>query len=283
MTPPPLPPIPPLLHATVKELEHQRRIQQESAVPLYHFPHDLYDLLETMGQWGLESVIAWMPDGRSFKIDDHLRFETQFLHLFFNEMKSYRSFRRQLNNYGIYQDRGNQTYSHEFLVRGQRNLCYKIVRRKKSRYRPSIAPTAGARPRDLSLSSSSSNPFSSSASSSMTANNTLGGAKSAHPNSGETTSSHPNFIHFAPNPIDFETIAETLKNYHNDPLRSFLADQHWGDLPNNISPFQIVDDIIATFRQPPEIRLQSLDHVPSTEHVGQGGEGSNMVRSRTKL
>eukprot|EP00536_Pseudo-nitzschia_multiseries_P016910 jgi/Psemu1/313721/fgenesh1_kg.1284_\ len=179
----------------------------------------------------------WMPNGHSFKITDYSQFEKYVLPIYFDEIKSYRSFRRQLNNYGIYHDRGTQTYSHEFLVRGQRKLCDKISRKKRSRYRPRGGSTAAARPRDLSSSYSSSSDL----------NITLNGTTMTHPKYNNT---------YEPNPVDFEMIANSANNYRNHPLRSFVTDQHWRGLPNGISPFQIVGEIIATFRRPQETRRQ---------------------------
>jgi hypothetical protein len=69
------------------------------------FPYRMYDLLEAAEQDGFEEIISWLPDGKAFKIHSRLAFETKVLPVYFPTMTSYKSFRRQLNLYGIYQDR----------------------------------------------------------------------------------------------------------------------------------------------------------------------------------
>ena len=133
-----------------------------------HFPHKMYDLLEDVERKGLDDIVSWLPDGKSFKIHSQIGFEQSIMPLYFSGMSSYKSFRRQLNLYGIYQHRHrpNQdangkwkpkyllppnvehvslplltlstirivftltAYSHELLIRGQRHLCDKIARKK---------------------------------------------------------------------------------------------------------------------------------------------------------
>jgi len=70
-----------------------------------HFPHKMYDLLEDVGRKGLDDIVSWLPDGKSFKIHDQVRFEQSIMTMYFSGMSSYKSFRRQLNLYGIYQHR----------------------------------------------------------------------------------------------------------------------------------------------------------------------------------
>ena len=70
-----------------------------------HFPHKMYDLLEDVGSKGLDDIVSWLPDGKSFKIHDQVRFEQSIMTMYFSGMSSYKSFRRQLNLYGIYQHR----------------------------------------------------------------------------------------------------------------------------------------------------------------------------------
>lgn len=70
-----------------------------------HFPHKMYDLLEDVERKGLEDIVSWLPDGKSFKIHSQIGFEQSIMPLYFSGMSSYKSFRRQLNLYGIYQHR----------------------------------------------------------------------------------------------------------------------------------------------------------------------------------
>jgi len=100
-----------------------------------HFPHKMYDLLEDVERKGLDDIVSWLPDGKSFKIHSQFGFEQSIMPMYFSGMSSYKSFRRQLNLYGIYQHRHrpNQdanAYSHELLIRGERHLCDKIARKK---------------------------------------------------------------------------------------------------------------------------------------------------------
>jgi len=70
-----------------------------------HFPHKMYDLLEDVERKGLDDIVSWLPDGKSFKIHSQIGFEQSIMPLYFSGMSSYKSFRRQLNLYGIYQHR----------------------------------------------------------------------------------------------------------------------------------------------------------------------------------
>merc|ERR1711865_609731 len=95
-----------------------------------------YDLLEEVTRQGLESIIAWSTGGTTFTIHNQSAFEQWIMPLYFSGMSSYKSFRRQLNLYGIYQHRHRPTqdanaYSHEYFIRGRRELCDLIERRKK--------------------------------------------------------------------------------------------------------------------------------------------------------
>ena len=70
-----------------------------------HFPHKMYDLLEDVEQKNLDDIVSWLPDGESFKIHSQVGFEQTIMPMYFSGMSSYKSFRRQLNLYGIYQHR----------------------------------------------------------------------------------------------------------------------------------------------------------------------------------
>ena len=70
-----------------------------------HFPHKMYDLLEDVERKGLDEIVSWLPDGKSFKIHSQIGFEQSIMPMYFSGMSSYKSFRRQLNLYGIYQHR----------------------------------------------------------------------------------------------------------------------------------------------------------------------------------
>ena len=74
-----------------------------------HFPFKMYDLLEEVTRQGLESIIAWSTGGTTFTIHNQSAFEQWIMPLYFSGMSSYKSFRRQLNLYGIYQHRHRPT------------------------------------------------------------------------------------------------------------------------------------------------------------------------------
>mmetsp|Transcript_10447 Transcript_10447/g.21995 ORF Transcript_10447/g.21995 Transcript_10447/m.21995 type:complete len:343 (-) Transcript_10447:368-1396(-) len=111
-----------------------------------HFPHKMYDLLEDVEQKNLDDIVSWLPDGESFKIHSQVGFEQTIMPMYFSGMSSYKSFRRQLNLYGIYQHRHRpkqdpNAYSHKLLIRGQRHLCDKIARKKTNPPSKSKAPS----------------------------------------------------------------------------------------------------------------------------------------------
>lgn len=240
-----------------------------------HFPHKMYDLLEDVERKGLEDIVSWLPDGKSFKIHSQIGFEQSIMPLYFSGMSSYKSFRRQLNLYGIYQHRHrpNQdanAYSHELLIRGQRHLCDKIARKKtnppgkksgssnknnaKKRERDSLVATIDQRnfknaeetmagkQEDmlLPISSMSNNTMSMQASlNDMVRRNMM--RKSMYDDA--TT---------RPNPIDVANM-NPVNNFNrtfdqNNVFDSFMG-QCWDDLPNNVSSSQVVDEIIATFQK----------------------------------
>mmetsp|Transcript_25594 Transcript_25594/g.27483 ORF Transcript_25594/g.27483 Transcript_25594/m.27483 type:complete len:382 (-) Transcript_25594:585-1730(-) len=109
--------------------EHNRILEQHlSEWKPEHFPHKMYDLLEDVEHKGFDNIVSWCSDGKSFKIHNQIAFEQRIMPLYFSGMSSYKSFRRQLNLYGIYKHR--HAYSREFLARGHRHLCDLIGRKK---------------------------------------------------------------------------------------------------------------------------------------------------------
>ncbi len=66
------------------------------------FPLKLYDFLEVAtSNDKLSSVVSWLPDGRSFNVHDQVLFTKLIIPKYFAGMCHYKSFRRQLNLYGI--------------------------------------------------------------------------------------------------------------------------------------------------------------------------------------
>jgi HSF-type DNA-binding len=66
------------------------------------FPLKLHDFLEyATSDEKLSSIVSWLPDGRSFNVHDQVLFTKLVIPKYFGGMCHYRSFRRQLNLYGI--------------------------------------------------------------------------------------------------------------------------------------------------------------------------------------
>lgn len=255
--------LPPLVKATVEELKLQRQqqLEQELSSPPNSFPYELYDLLQHVDRNGLGFIISWTIDGKSFRIHDHVSFEKTILPIYFKGMSSYRSFRRQLNNYGIYQDRVSRTYSHKFLVRGKRMLCSKIVRDINHRYRPKANMSGtGKLPREKQ-------PSQNICSSHSPSNNANDCSSSTNIKNSDDALFSENQVTaqtiLSPNPVDFESINRNRKknnnypsnsDYDNNTLQSFLRDQYWANLPGNLLPIDVVNEIIVTFSSPEQQR-----------------------------
>jgi len=204
-------------------------------------------------------------------------------------MSSYKSFRRQLNLYGIYQHRHrpNQdanAYSHELLIRGQRHLCDKIARKKtnppgkskgssssknvygnekgcnnKKRNRSSLL--AMMEQRNMKMSSEGVGQHDSKLSDvNMRAVPTLSKSSNsidAMRRNMLMKSIYDDEVSTRPNPVDINKISNGIGNGNNlhfnnnndNNVFQSFMSQYWEDLPNNVSSSQVVDEIIATFQQ----------------------------------
>jgi hypothetical protein len=68
------------------------------------FPYKLHYLLEHASPLkGLDRVISWTPCGTAFTVHNICAFATIVMPIYFPGMASYKSFRRQLNLYGMTQ------------------------------------------------------------------------------------------------------------------------------------------------------------------------------------
>lgn len=97
------------------------------------FPGKLHDMLCYVESHGLQSIISWNFDGRSFMIHDPEKLLT-VLPLFFEQTK-YRSFRRQLNMWHferILDGPNRDSFHHPFFLRGNKQLCSYMSRDAKS-------------------------------------------------------------------------------------------------------------------------------------------------------
>jgi len=239
---------------------------------------------EDVEQKGLDDIVSWLPDGKSFKIHSQIGFEQSIMPLYFSGMSSYKSFRRQLNLYGIYQHRHrpNQdanAYSHELLVRGQRHLCDKIARKKtnppskkgssssknntceksinsnKKRDRSSLVAMIDQRNNRHSGESQVGKQEAAAVPSSITSINAVKMQASLNVimRRNMLVKSIYDDVLTRPNPVNLDNMNNQRKSFNrtignNNVFHSFMG-QYWDDLPNNMSSSQVVDEIIATFQQ----------------------------------
>jgi hypothetical protein len=119
----------------LKNLDLSKIIKRGSKKPrrrklINPFPIKLYQMLQEAAQNGREDIVGWAPDGLSFQVHDSERFVTEVLSLHFNQTK-YKSFQRQLSFYGFKRRVDGSvdgSYSHNFFIRGNKEMCKKIVR-----------------------------------------------------------------------------------------------------------------------------------------------------------
>lgn len=108
------------------------RASSSCAEKKLQFPWKLHQVLDEAESAGFSSVIAWMSDGKSFKIFNKRRLESEVMPTRFSSSK-FKSFQRSLNLWGFRviqsgNDKG-QCY-HPLFVRGKPNLCFKMDRTK---------------------------------------------------------------------------------------------------------------------------------------------------------
>jgi hypothetical protein len=109
------------------------------------FPYLLYDLLEDAEMKGFESIVSWLPGGNSFKVHDHKSFMQSTMPRYFKQTR-YKSFQRQLNFYKFARAAGGPNkgaYSHQYLIRGKRELCQLL---RRNRVRAELPPTRAKLP-----------------------------------------------------------------------------------------------------------------------------------------
>jgi hypothetical protein len=99
----------------------------------FAFPFKVHAMLEDVEEEGNDSIVSWLPDGKSFRIHKPKEFAEYLVPRYFNQIK-YRSFQRQLHMYGFERimDEGSQGggayYYHKLLVRGNSGLCRHMTR-----------------------------------------------------------------------------------------------------------------------------------------------------------
>ena len=111
--------------------ENTLRLYREDSVG-GPFPLKLQIVLKVTEKLGQQSIISWLPHGRSFMIHRPREFEQEVMGKFFKQTKL-TSFRRQLNLYDfqrISHGRDAGSYYHELFHRGRPLLAKRMVRRK---------------------------------------------------------------------------------------------------------------------------------------------------------
>jgi hypothetical protein len=146
-------------------------VQQNSQSPQQGnvlFPWKLHEMLRDCEQEGNSHIVAWLPDGKAFKVQKASEFVAKILPSYFKQTK-YKSFQRQLNLWGFErmtqngQEKG--AYFHKNFLRDQPSLCRFLSRQRakkatevtankiKTRLNPT---TVGSSPMKALLSDSSS-------------------------------------------------------------------------------------------------------------------------------
>ena len=96
------------------------------------FPYKLHDMLDHAEISHVEHIVSWQMQGKAFKIHRPDLFLVTILPQFFSHAK-YESFQRQLNLYGFIRiPKGPMKgcYHHPLFIKGGRNLCKQMVRKK---------------------------------------------------------------------------------------------------------------------------------------------------------
>ena len=99
------------------------------------FPSKLHSILERSGSLGEESIISWLPSGKAFNIHNPKEFARVIMPLYFHPKTKYKSFLRQLYNYGFVRVKDRSSvdywgYFHKSFIRGASDLCLGIQRKK---------------------------------------------------------------------------------------------------------------------------------------------------------
>ncbi len=112
-------------HLTSKS-HNKRQIQIPS------FPAKLYQMLQEVDEQGLDHIVSWQHDGRSFRVHKSEKFVTEILPSYFRCSKM-KSFQRQLNFYKFQRIVGGSldgSYSHPHFIRGEEDLAKNIRRQE---------------------------------------------------------------------------------------------------------------------------------------------------------
>jgi hypothetical protein len=111
---------------------HQENIVQGGIHQCIPFPWKLHEMLEASEKDGFDSIVSWLPDGKSFKMNNPDLFVARIMSRYFDHTK-YRSFQRQLNMWRFERLRdgpGRGGYTHPYLVQGKPSLCHHMKRQR---------------------------------------------------------------------------------------------------------------------------------------------------------
>ncbi|KAG7363709.1 HSF-type DNA-binding protein [Nitzschia inconspicua] len=91
----------------------------------------VHRMLTAVSELGMEDIVSWNPDGRTFRVHQPREFERWILPNYFSNQTQYRSFQRQLNFYAFSRIKTGQlagSYGHVCFVKGQEALAHCIQR-----------------------------------------------------------------------------------------------------------------------------------------------------------
>lgn len=100
------------------------------------FPWKLHDMLKTSVAADKESVVAWLPHGKAFKVYNVPEFVAGILPSFFKQTK-YKSFQRQLNLWGFERIQNGPekgAYYHPQFLRDDPGLCKHLTRQRAKKF-----------------------------------------------------------------------------------------------------------------------------------------------------
>ena len=95
------------------------------------FPWKIHEMLDRIERDDKQSIVSWMPSGKSFKVHKREAFSKEILPLYFRH-SNFKSFQRNLSIYQftrIWSGPERGSYQHAHFARGLGHLCTHITRR----------------------------------------------------------------------------------------------------------------------------------------------------------
>lgn len=121
--------------ASKSDKPKSRSNKSRSAAQQTSFPVKLYQMLEEVEEQGLDYIVSWQHDGRSFRVHRPEKFVEDILP-FYSRCSKMKSFQRQLNFYKFTRVVGGPlegSYSHPQFIRGEKALAATIKRQEEPR------------------------------------------------------------------------------------------------------------------------------------------------------